>query len=153
MDRQICPSGHNLASRGSPSDAKRQICLSIPDTHVRFLEYHMSRIVRKLEFCLCGSASPLFSLHGYYNFSSKIQNFKLLSCFCDCTSLFVSDLVGNPKDPFSLVGAHTCSILTLMLSVCKSPSIYSNPYSPLAVVMGKNRQIHHCSNRLWSLRP
>ena len=41
MDRQICPSGHSLASLGEPRDAKLrpsgQICLSVPDTHVRFL--------------------------------------------------------------------------------------------------------------------
>ena len=28
-------------------------------------------------------------------------NFKPLAIFCDCTARFVSDLVGNPEDPFS----------------------------------------------------
>ena len=45
----------------------------------------------------CRSA-PLFSLLGYYNPSStKIQNFKPLAIFCDCTAWFVSDLDGNPN--------------------------------------------------------
>ena len=40
MDRQICPSGYNLALLGEPRVAKVTFstdCLSIPDTHVRFL--------------------------------------------------------------------------------------------------------------------
>ena len=36
----------------------------------------------------------------------KSKNFKLLSCFFDCTGLFVSDLVGNPEDQFSRVLAE-----------------------------------------------
>ena len=44
MDRQICPEGYILASRGSPSDAKLlpegQICLSIPDTNDGFFFLH-----------------------------------------------------------------------------------------------------------------
>ena len=44
MDRQICPEGHILASRGSPSDAKLwpegQICLSIPYTNDGFFFLH-----------------------------------------------------------------------------------------------------------------
>ena len=36
----------------------------------------------------------------------KIQHFKLLAQFCDCTSQFVSDLVTNPEAQFSRVAAH-----------------------------------------------
>ena len=36
----------------------------------------------------------------------SIQNFRLLAFFRDCTDLFVSDLVGSPKDRFSHVAAQ-----------------------------------------------
>ena len=39
-------------------------------------------------------------------FPLYFQNLKLLACFCDCTGLFVSDLVRNPKDWVSLVAAQ-----------------------------------------------
>ena len=38
--------------------------------------------------------------------SPLIQNFKPLTIFCGCTALFVSELVGNPKDRFSHDAAH-----------------------------------------------
>ena len=80
---------------------------------------HMSRIVRKPDFCL-GENKGADQLRGNreadqrlcfrYNFSaSYIQNFKLLALFCDCTGRFVSDLVGNPEDRFSRVAAHIIS--------------------------------------------
>ena len=37
----------------------------------------------------------------------KIQTFKLLAFFCDCTGRFVSDLVGNPEDRFSGVATQS----------------------------------------------
>ena len=44
-DRQICPKGHCLASRGLPSDAKQwpegQICLSVPHSCGRFFFLHI----------------------------------------------------------------------------------------------------------------
>ena len=55
MDRQICPEGHILASRGSPSDAKLwpegQICLSIPDTNDGFF-FLLTLLQRRLIFIL-----------------------------------------------------------------------------------------------------
>ena len=55
MDRQICPEGHILASRGSPSDAKLwpegQICLSIPDTNDGFF-FLLTLMRRRLIFIL-----------------------------------------------------------------------------------------------------
>ena len=48
MDRQICPVGHILASRGSQSDAKLwpegQICLSIPYTNDGFFFLHALKL-------------------------------------------------------------------------------------------------------------
>ena len=37
---------------------------------------------------------------------SKSKNFQPLTIFCDCTALFVSDLVGNPNCWFSHAQAH-----------------------------------------------
>ena len=42
-------------------------------------------------------------------FLLKIQNFKRLALFNDCTGRFVSDLVGNPEDRFSRVAAQLSS--------------------------------------------
>ena len=36
----------------------------------------------------------------------KSNFFKPLANFCDCTALFMSDLVGNPEDRFSEDAAH-----------------------------------------------
>ena len=61
MDRQICPEGHILASRGSPSDAKLlpegQICLSIPDTNDGFF-FLLTQVAYKR------GLSSLFILEG-----------------------------------------------------------------------------------------
>ena len=43
----------------------------------------------------------------YNSSSSQIWSFKLLACFCDCTSRFVSDLVGNPEDRFPRIAAYS----------------------------------------------
>ena len=39
-----------------------------------------------------------------------MQNFKPLAIFCDATAQFVSDLVGNPEDRFSLNEVHIQTI-------------------------------------------
>ena len=76
--------------------------------------------MRKPDFCLCESkgADQLCSnceadqpLCFRYRDStvpllSKSKNFQPLAIFCDCIGWFVSDLVGNPEDPFSRVAAH-----------------------------------------------
>ena len=76
--------------------------------------------MRKPDFCLCENkgADQLRSnceggqrLCFRYRDSTislllKIRNFKLLSCFFDCTDRFVSDLVGNPEDRSSRVMAQ-----------------------------------------------
>ena len=75
--------------------------------------------MRNPAFCICDNKAAdqlrgnseadqrLFSLHSWYNSStSQIQNFKLPAIFCDCTALFVSDLVGNPEDRFSHNETH-----------------------------------------------
>ena len=50
MDRQICPSGHSLASRGKPHDAKMRPLgqISIPDTRQILIYADKSFSVTKL---------------------------------------------------------------------------------------------------------
>ena len=60
---------------------------------------HLSRVMRKHIFCLCENKDA-DQLRNYNLFHTYIQNFKLLTIFCDCTGLFVSNLVGNPEDRF-----------------------------------------------------
>ena len=66
--------------------------------------------MRKQAFCICENkdADQLRSnceadqcLCFCYPSTFKIQIFKALIFFCDCTAQFVSDLVGNPEDRFS----------------------------------------------------
>ena len=79
----------------------------------------MSRVMRKLDFCICKNKdadqprgnpkliSAFGLLHRKYNPSTTyIRNFKSLAILCGCTAWFVSDLVGNPEDPFSHNKAH-----------------------------------------------
>ena len=80
-----------------------------------YQQHKMSRVVRKPAFCICENkdtdqlrgnreADQCFCFR-YTDTTipllSKIQNFKPLAIFCDCTAGFVSDLVGNPEDRFS----------------------------------------------------
>ena len=44
------------------------------------------------------AADQLLSIR--YPDSFLIKNFKLLAFLCNCTDMFVSDLVGNPEDLF-----------------------------------------------------
>ena len=86
----------------------------------------MSHVMRNLGFCLCENkaADQLCSnciadqgLCFRYTDSTipllLITNFKPLACFCDCTSRFVFDLVGNPNDQFSPVVAQIVSFGTV----------------------------------------
>ena len=72
--------------------------------------------MRKPDFCLCEKKDAdqlcsnctadqrlCFRYTDNTTLSSKIRNFKRLAFFCDCTGLFVTDLVGNPKTRFSCV--------------------------------------------------
>ena len=72
--------------------------------------------MRKPDFSICEkkAASQLCSnctadqrlCFSYTDTSSQIRNFKLVVIFRGCTDRFVSDLVGNHEDRFSLVAAH-----------------------------------------------
>ena len=63
----------------------------------------LSRVMRKPVFAyICENKGP-DQLQGN---SSQIQNFKPLDMFCGCTTRFLSDLDGNPKDRFSHYVAH-----------------------------------------------
>ena len=79
--------------------------------------------MRKLYFCLCEKMTHIscavtaqlicvfvFATQIVQSSSTYIQNFKHLAFLCDCTSRFVSDLVGNPLDLFSRVAAHMSQI-------------------------------------------
>ena len=60
--------------------------------------------MRKLAFCICeNKGADQFSL---YRYPSKSESSNLKPIFCGCTSLFVSDLVGNLDDRFSCDEAH-----------------------------------------------
>ena len=77
--------------------------------------------MRKPAFCICvnkdgdklrGNREADQGLCFRYTDSTipllvKIQNFKPLAIFSECTVQFVSDLVGNPGDRFSHNEAHT----------------------------------------------
>ena len=43
--------------------------------------------------------------------TSEIRNFKPLVIFCECTDLFVLDMVGNPKDRIS----HDTALITIIV--------------------------------------
>ena len=63
--------------------------------------------MRKQRRRSASQSAPLLSLQGLYKSSSTYnQNFKPLTCFHDCTDLFVADLVRNPEDRFSCVTAQ-----------------------------------------------
>ena len=66
--------------------------------------------MRKPDFCLCENkdADQLRSMCN--PFSTRIQNFKLLCIFCDCTDRFVSNLVGNPEDRLSRDAAQVVNV-------------------------------------------
>ena len=75
------------------------------------LIFYMSRIVRKPDFCLCENkgadqlrchceAGQRLCSSYTDSSSSKIRNFRLLSCFCDCTGGFVSTWSEPPKTGF-----------------------------------------------------
>ena len=95
------------------STAPAMPCNSSETSRERFAL--LSGIMRTLAFCICenrrGSATAqLFSAIVFatqmVQFSYEIQNFKPLAIFCGRTARFVSDLVGNPEDEFSLDAAH-----------------------------------------------
>ena len=48
-----------------------------------------------------------------YTDSTLYKKIKLLTCFCDCTGQFVSDLVRNCEDRFSRVVAHISYVVIL----------------------------------------
>ena len=71
--------------------------------------YDLGRVMRKHAFCICKnkSAEQLKRLCFHHIDSiipllPKSEIFKPLAIFCGCTAQFVSDLVLNPKDVFSL---------------------------------------------------
>ena len=116
--------GHHHHCWGAHRVTGQQVTLNTLDLHVCDLNleidmgiaefsfhWDMSSIMGNPDFCICENKvaviTPLFSPYGWYNSSSTyIQNFKLLTFFCDCTGQFVSDLVRNPEARFSRVAAH-----------------------------------------------
>ena len=80
--------------------------------------YHLSRSVRKRDYCLCENkgADQLRSnceadQRLCFRYTDSTNPFLLksgivLACFSDCTGRFVLDLVGNTEDRFSRVTAH-----------------------------------------------
>ena len=82
-------------------------------------------VTRKLDFCQCENkgADQLFSnctidhrLCFRYSAVQSVFYFKLLAFFCDCTALFVSNLVGNPEDWFPRNADHV--IFSVHTSFC-----------------------------------
>ena len=71
-------------------------------------QFHMSRVVRKLVFCICENkdADQLRGNRIVHSLYFLLSNFKPLAIFCGCTAWFVSDLVGNLEDRFSHNEAH-----------------------------------------------
>ena len=63
-----------------------------------------SNCVADQRLCFCYIDSTISLL-------SKMRNSNPLTVFCGCTAWFVSNMVGNPKDMFSLNAAH--SIISL----------------------------------------
>ena len=90
-----------------------QMCFRLynhPSKHIK----HMSHRMRKPTICI-GENKGADQLRGNSEADQRlcfrytdIQNFKLLACFCDCTGLFASDLVGNPGCWFSHAQVHIC---------------------------------------------
>ena len=57
----------------------------------------------------CTAISTFFAtetVQFLFFLNPKLLIFKGLAFFCDCTDLFVLDLVGNPKDRFSCIAAQ-----------------------------------------------
>ena len=70
--------------------------------------------MRKPDYCICEkkakiSCAVTAQRISAFVFATQIRIHLLipLACFCDCTGRFESHLVGNPKDRFSRVAAHT----------------------------------------------
>ena len=87
---------------------------------------YMSLVMRKPAFCICENkhadqlrSNPKADQHlcvRYTDITIPLlpkSEIKPLAIFCGCTARFVSDLVGNPEDPFSHNKAHIFSILQL----------------------------------------
>ena len=79
----------------------------------------LSRAMKKPDFCLCkGKVADQLHLCFCYTNSSfsllltlYIQNFKFPAFFYEFTARFVSDLVGNPEERFSRIGAQLAVFL------------------------------------------
>ena len=72
-------------------------------------QLHSNRAAdQRLCFCYIDSTILLLPL-------SEISCLWALAIFCGCTTRFVSDLVGNPEDRFSLDVAHIMASLKLEL--------------------------------------
>ena len=92
---------------------------------------HMSRVVRKPDFCICENKDA-DQLRGdreadqrlcfrYIDSTlwstSYIRNFKPLAGLYGCTARFVLDLVGNPEDRLSQNEAHMMLYQSLLRNV------------------------------------
>ena len=69
--------------------------------------------MRKPAFCICENKDA-DQLCGYrtadqrlcFRYIDSTIKIQPLAIFCGCRARFVSDLVGNPEDRFSRIGAH-----------------------------------------------
>ena len=114
-------------------------CVMLCLISVQFIEctYHLSRVMRKLDFCLGEkrAQNQLRSnckadqrLRFRYTDSTipllpKFEISSVLSIFCRCTGWFLSDLVGNPDCLFCHARAHFVFCL-LKWIVLQIPYIY-----------------------------
>ena len=94
-----------------------------------FHQLQMSRIVRKLDSCLCENkgtdqlcSNCTADQRLCFRYSDRTisasfysQNFQPLACFCGYTVRFVSDLVGNSEDRFSHITAQLISISNMSI--------------------------------------
>ena len=70
--------------------------------------HHLSRVMRKPVFCICEKTNRSFGgdqrlcFHYIDSTIPRIRYFKPLNIFCGHTAQFVSGLVRNPEDKFSL---------------------------------------------------
>ena len=111
------------------------LCSGVLISFILYKHDQMSVVMRKPAICICKNkcTDQLRSNHAadqqdcFRNKdTSYIRNFKPITILCDCTALFVLDLVGNPKDRFSHDAAQI--ILTIPTPCLISPSATSSTF-------------------------
>ena len=96
--------------------------------------YHMSRVMRTTDLCLCENkcadqlcSNCIADQRICFRYTDREIPLLLISkaCFCNCTSKFVSDLVGNLEDRFPWVAAHTVKLRRKVTPLCTWSALVS----------------------------